>query len=292
VPLAPDNYACYGPIIGFFNGVGMSQRILLTVLIALAVSSCNRKAEGQTVAIVNNEEITASELNNELAKNSGVSAADKDARAAVLQRLIDRKLLVQQAKSDGLDKSPEYLNQLRQLNDELLINMLVSRRLNTSQVPTANEINGFEASRPEMFANREMWTLQQLLYPTPKAPAVIAKIGAASGLDEIAQILTTNGIQFTRQTKKLDTAILPPPIFKQIAALKPGEPFVVPGGEKTLASSIVAREPAALSPDQARQVALAAMKRENAQKIVQDRVKSLRATAKIEYQPGFAPRKS
>lgn len=270
----------------------MSQRILLAVAIALVVSSCNRKAEGQTVAIVNNEEITASELNAELAKNTAVSADDKTARAMVLQSLIDRKLLVQQAKKDGLDKSPEFLNQQRQMNDQLLINMLVGRRLNTAQVPTADEINKFEAGRPEMFANREIWTLQQLLYPIPKDKAVIAKIGAASTIDQIAQILTASGVQFTRETKKLDTAVLPPAIYKQISGLKTGEPFVVPGGDKAIASVIVAREAAALTPEQARQVALAAMKREHAQDIVQDRVKSLRATAKIEYQPGFAPPKS
>ena len=271
----------------------MSQRILLTLVIALAVSSCNRKAEGQTVAIVNNEEITASELNAELAKSSVPAGTDnKDARAAALQNLIDRKLLVQQAKSDGLDKSPEYLNQQRRLNDELLINMLLSRRLNTSQVPSADEINRFEGSRPGMFANREIWTLQQILYPLPKDKAVIAKIGAAQTLDEIGQVLTAAGVQFTRETKKLDTAILPPVIYKQISSIKPGEPFVVPGGDKAIASVIVARDPAPLAADQARQVALTVMKRENAQKIAQDRVKSLRATAKIEYQPGFAPPKN
>ena len=36
-------------------------------------------------------------------------------------------------------------------------------------------------------------------------------------------------------------------------------------------------------------MALAQMRKEQAGKIVQDRVKDLRAKAKIEYQPGFAP---
>jgi EpsD family peptidyl-prolyl cis-trans isomerase len=279
--------------LGFSTGWVMSQRILLMLVIAVAVSSCNRKAEGQTVAIVNNEEITASELNAELAKSPATAGSDsKGVRAAALQGLIDRKLLVQQAKSDGLDKSPEYLNQQRRLNDELLINMLLSRRLNTSQVPSADEINRFEANRPGMFASREIWTLQQLLYPLPKDKAVIAKIGAAQTLDEVAQVLTASGIQFTRETKKLDTAILPPVIYKQISGIKQGEPFVVPGSDKAVASVIVARDPAPLPADQARQVALTVMKRENAQKIIQDRVKSLRTTAKIQYQPGFEPPKS
>jgi len=271
----------------------MRQRILIAIVIALAASSCQKKAEGQTVAIVNNEEITAAELNAELSASGSRAVGDtKEARAAALQRLIDRKLVVQQAKKDGLDKSPEYLNQQRRLNEDLLINMLISRQANTSQVPSADEISRYEAGRPEIFTNREVWSLDQILYPLPKDKAVIAKIAAAKTLDEVAQALTESHSQFTRNSKKLDTAILPHPIYEQISKLPAGEPFIVPGPDRAVASVITAREPAPLSAEQARQVALAALKRENIQKIIQDRVKGLRGSAKIEYQAGFGPPKS
>jgi hypothetical protein len=140
-----------------------------------------------------------------------------------------------------------------------------------------------------MFANRETWTLQQIVYPLPKDKALLARLDAAKSLDEIAQILTASGIQFTRNTRKLDTAVFPHTIYTQIAALQPGTPFIAPGADKAVASVIATREPNLLTPEQARQVALAAMKRDQMQKFVQDRVKGLKATAKIEYQPGFAP---
>ena len=268
----------------------MRQRIIFALIVVLVAPSCQKKAQGQTVAIVNNEEITAGDLNSELTSNSNLAGADtKQARVAVLQKLINRKLLVQQAKSDGLDKSPEFLNQQRRTTDDLLINMLLSKRMNTSQVPSPDEISRFEASRPEVFAGREMWTLSQILYPLPKNPAVIAKIGAAKTLDEVAQVLTSNNIQFTRGTKKIDTAMFPHSIYGQIVALQPGEPFIASNAEKSVASSITAREPAPLSGDQAKGVALNALRRDQVEKIIEDRVKSLRGSAKIEYQPGFAP---
>ena len=40
-----------------------------------------------------------------------------------------------------------------------------------------------------MFANREVWTLNQIIYPLPKDPAVIAKLSAAKTLDEVARAL-------------------------------------------------------------------------------------------------------
>lgn len=270
----------------------MSQRILLTVAIALAVTACNRKAEGQTVAVVNNEEITSSELNAQLNSNSNAATGTtKEARAAALQNLIDRKLLVQQAKKDGIDKSPEYVNRERELNDELLINLLVSRRANTEQLPSADQINAYEASHPQMFANRQIWDLQQIIYPLPKDQSVASKLAATKSLDEVAQVLTAAGLQFTRATRKLDTAVFTPGMYKQLSSVPSGEPFIAPGPDKAVASVITAREPQPLSGDQARQVAVAAIRRDNVQKIIQDRVKDLRGSAKIEYQPGFEPTK-
>jgi EpsD family peptidyl-prolyl cis-trans isomerase len=271
----------------------MRQRFVITLLIALAATSCQKKASGQSVAVVNNEEITASELNDALTSDQSLNGTNaKDARAAELQKLVDRRLLVQQAKSQGLDKSPEFLNQQRRMTEDLLINMLISRQANTASLPTAAEIAQFEASHPGMFAKREVWTLQQVVYPLPKDAAVTAKIAAAKSLDEVTQALTGAGIQFTRNTKQFDTAVLPPNLYSQLGNLAPGEPFIVPGPDKAVASVISARQSAPLNPDQARQLAVSQMRRESVSKLVLDRVKDLKAKAKIEYQPGFGPAKS
>ena len=68
----------------------MRQRIIVTALVALAVTSCQKKASGQTVAVVNGEEITASQLNAELANQQGATGDSKAARNAALQNLINR----------------------------------------------------------------------------------------------------------------------------------------------------------------------------------------------------------
>jgi peptidyl-prolyl cis-trans isomerase C len=271
----------------------MGQRIVLAIVLAVIVSSCEKKATGQAVAVVNNEEITASELNGELAsEHLPVTDTPRDSRAQALQRLIDRHLIAQQARAQGIDKSPEFLNQLRRTTDDLLINMLIARQAGSAHLPSPDEISRYEASRPEMFANREIWTLQQIIYPLPKNSALSAKLAAAKTLDEVAQILTSSGVQFTRGSKQIDSAIFPHAIYAQLAGLKEGEPFIAPGPDKAIASVITARQPAPIAGDQARKVALQVMRREQIAQMVQQRVKSLKATAKIEYQTGFAPPKS
>jgi peptidyl-prolyl cis-trans isomerase C len=276
-------------MMNFSTGWVMKHRIVLALSIACVLSACNRKAEGQTVAVVNKEEITAAELNTELANNGSGGAASQDSRAAALQRIIDRRLLAEQARTDGIDKTPEFLNQQRRMNEELLINMLVSRQASTSQMPSADEINKFEAAHPEVFANHQTWTLQQIIYPTGKDPSLNAKLSSAKTLEEVAQVLTAAGVQFTRAERKVDTSIFPPSVYKQVVGIKDAEPFIVPGPDKAVASVVTAREPAPIPPDQARTLALNGLKQQKVQQTVQDRLKNLRASAKIEYQNGFAP---
>lgn len=269
----------------------MGQRIVFAIVLAFIVSSCEKKPGGQTVAVVNNEEITAADLNAELS-NANVSPGDasKDVRAQALQRLIDRRLLAQQAKSDGIDKTPEFLNQERRGTEDLLINMLVSRQTNTQQVPSAADIAKFEGEHPGMFAKREIWTLDQVVYPIPKDPALTARISAAKSLDEVIQALTAAGVQYNRATRPFDSAMMPTALYAQLDHLAPGEPFIAPGPDRVIASVIKARQSAPLNPDQQRQIALSQMKREQVNNVLAQRLKDLKAKAKIEYQPGFGPK--
>lgn len=270
----------------------MNKRVIFALATVAMITACQKKAEGQAVAVVNDEEITAVDLNNELqSANLPESANKQEARAAILQRLVDRKLLVQQARSDKLDRSPEFLTEQRRLTDNLLINMLLSRQLNTAQLPSAEEIAKFEASRPGIFANHQVWTLEQLVYPTIKDPAVLKRVSETKTIQELQQVLTSAGIKFDKGTRQLDTSAFPNEVFARVNSLPSGMPFVVPGGDRTVASVIVSRQPAPQGGAQARTAVLNLMRNEQAQKLLLEKVKAARASAKIEYQKGYEPPK-
>jgi peptidyl-prolyl cis-trans isomerase C len=274
------------------GGLCVRSKIVLAIGLALMASACNKKAEGQTVAIVNGEEITAPELNAELANANLPQGADKnEARARVLQAMIERRLLAQQARADGLDKSPEFLNRQRRMTEDLLIRMLATRQIDTAQLPSNSEIARFQASRPWMFDKRELWNLDQLRFPIPTDAATKTKLDQAKTLDEVAKVLTDARIQFARQKNRLDTAVIPQNIYGQLATAPGGEPFIIPVGNQAVASVIVSSEPAPLTGDQARPIAVAAMRREQAAKLMQNRLTAVRQAAKIEYKEGYAPPK-
>ena len=109
--------------------------------VSLTIAGCQKKAEGQVVAVVNGEEITLTELNAEISELNVPESADKElVRSRVLQRMVDRRLLVQAAKEAGLDRDPEYLTQERRMREQLLVNMYGRKTMDTVKVPDAASI--------------------------------------------------------------------------------------------------------------------------------------------------------
>ena len=270
----------------------MHKQLIFGLAMIVASSGCEKKAEGQSVAIVNNEEITASELNAELANAKIPAGMDqKAARGRVLQTLIDRRLITQEARKDKIDQSPEFINRQRRLNDDLLIGIFANRQLDTVKLPAEAEIAAFEAKQPQVFAKREVWKLGQLQYETPKDEAIINKIRQTKSLDQLAGLLTANGIPFQRGNNQLITSAVPVEMYPRLAALAPGEPFIVPNGGRSVASSITSREPAPLIDAPARTEAVNIIRRQIATQTLQQHLKDLKKTAKIEYKDGFAPPK-
>lgn len=269
----------------------MRYRIFILTA-ALFVSSCDRKAEGQSVVVVNGEEITSSELNSELGMAKLPPGMDKKtATSQLLQAMIDRRLLAQQARADGLDRSPEYLTRHRRATEDLLIGMLAQRKLNSAKLPSPNEVASFEASRPEQFARRELWNIEQILYATPTDPGITKQIAEAQSLEALAQVLTASGIEFSRAKARLNSATVPHNLYEKIVALPVTEPFLVPVGTRSIANVIVSKEPIPLAGDASRPVAVASMRRAEGAKLMEAQLKDLRGKAKIEYKAGFAPKK-
>jgi peptidyl-prolyl cis-trans isomerase C len=255
-----------------------------------SVARLRKKPEGQSVAIVNGEEITVPQLNAQLAAADASPGVDKNqARSRALQALIDRVLLEQQARSEGIDKSPTFLEKQRQLTQEVLIGMLAQRLGGTAQLPSDQDVAQFEESHPQMFAKREMWTLDEIRFQMPASGPIQQQINATHSLAALEDVLKANHIDYTPATARIDSAVVPQDLYGKIIALPAGEPFIVPVGADAVASVITAREAQPVSADQARSLAIAAIRKQQTAILLDNRLKTLRKSAKIQYQPGYAP---
>jgi len=265
----------------------------VSAMALLLLGGCHRKAEGQTVAVVNGDEITIPELNFALGQAKIPDSADKQSvRSQLLEKLIDRRLVAQQARKEDLDKSPEFINRQREATEELLISMLADRRMKAQPLPSDRDVTTFINDNPQMFAKRETWTVDQVYYLIPKNPQFPGEINNTKSIDEIIGVLQKYKAKFARKTSDLDTALVAPPIYKRVSEMTVAEPFVIPSGDRAVATYILSRKPNPLLGDEAKPIALAVIRKNQTEKSLKDTVKSLRSSAKIEYQSGFAPKKS
>lgn len=263
------------------------------VTLALITGGCAKKVGGQVVAIVNGQEVTQQELNAELNGATIPPTADRKAiMSQLLQRVIERKLLVAKAKKDGLDQSPTYLAQVQRTTDGILVDLLATKVGKGLPLPTASAADAFIAQNSTLFGGRKRYQLDQIVFPGTKDPALIKKLSAAKTMAEIEAALTSSGVPFQSGSNAMDTAALPPPVAAQIAALPPGEPFLVPQNGQIIASVIRSSESVPVNTEQARPVATTLLRRQGVQKALADQLKAEQKIAKIEYGPGFGPPKT
>lgn len=268
-----------------------SGRLIGVCAIAvLTLSACKREATGQVAAVVNGEEITLAELNQEIGGGQLPENVDKKAiQQATLQKIIDRRLVAQVAREEGIDKQPEYLARERQAEEMLLIQMFGQKLNRASLVPESAAVDKYIADNPNMFADRTLYRLDRIRFAMPSDPKQLQAIKDDHTMDAVAAKLTSMGIKFERSLGSLDSAQLPKEIMARITALPPGEPFALPEGGGVTVAVITASQPRPLVGAEARPVALERLRMQNLESTLADRLKAARAAAKIQYQDGFSP---
>lgn len=268
---------------------GFGKVAYVSLVAALLVTSgCGKKATGQVVAVVNGDEITLDELNAELnSVNLPPSADKKLAMRQLLQQVVDRRLLAQTAKEQGLDRDPAYVTQQRRMNEDLLVRMYAKKSADTIPVPTAAEIDKYIAEHPLVFGSRTRYKLDQIRFEMPADPSKLKALESDHSMDAIMTRLTSMGIKFQRGNSALDSGSVAPAALKQVTSLPPGEPFITPAGRQIAVSVITGTEPLAVPEVQIRPLAVQALRNETLNKIGETRLKEARAKGKIEYQSGY-----
>lgn len=269
-----------------------SKRTMAATAVAILflVTGCDKSATGQVAAVVNGEEISLQELNAELEGMQLPPNVDKKlVMRQLLQKVVDRRLLAQTAKEDGLDRDPAYITQQRKLNEELLVSLYAKKAADSIRIPDPATVDKYIGDHPAMFAERKRFKVDQIQFDIPGDLQKLKEFESDHSLAAIADRLTAMGMAFQRGSGTLDSGGMPASLLQSINALPAGEPFIVPAGGKVIANVITAVEPIAVPQDQARQMAVQAIRNEKLSKIGETRLKEARAKAKIEYQPGYSP---
>jgi len=255
----------------------------------LITAGCNRHnaPSGQTIATVNDGEITTSDLQLEMANVP--PGERKQAQPLVIKTLVDRKVLAEYAKTQGMDHNPDFILQLRRTTELMLAEKAAQQIAASARQPiSTGEINQYLDDHPDIASNRRVLTLEQLTFPLPNK-AVATELKPAKTINDVIVVLQRHNVKFTRAQPQVDTAGLPDDLNSKLDALQPSEPLIILNSPNSTANVVADSKPMPLDGDAAADAARQRIAMKQTNDAIQQRGLALRQQAKISYAEGYAP---
>jgi peptidyl-prolyl cis-trans isomerase C len=232
---------------GVSRALGMPMRIhsvgASIAMACLALAGCQPSAKaptGQVAATVNGQEITQKQIDTELAGTQlgGDPHALEAARRQALQSIIARKLLAKAARDQGLDKTPEFAVREQGQTEAILAQALEAKLVNAVPQPTADDAQDFMRKYPDVFAERKIFTVDQIRFMPPPGSNVLRELHPLNTLEDVEAVLNREKIPFQRSLERLDAVGADPSVIAQIVKLPPNEVFIMPSRAGVSASQI------------------------------------------------------
>jgi EpsD family peptidyl-prolyl cis-trans isomerase len=269
------------------------------LMASIAIGGCgmiggDKAPEGQVVATVNGEEITITELNRELAGASPANPEQrKAAEQAALESIITRKLVAQASKDQKLDKTPIFAQQELQAKEAMLVGAMQRKIASTVVAPTRAEAEKYVADHPNMFANRRVMVVDQIVVAQFK-PELMKEFEPMTTLEQIEAVLVRENLDFQRTTTVLDTLNAPEDLTKTLATLPPNEVFIFPRGSAVFVNQIRENRVMPFVGDRAVNYAMAGLKSQRTQEALSKQLEAIRkgGEAEIVYNEKYKPTKT
>ncbi|MFT3802112.1 MAG: EpsD family peptidyl-prolyl cis-trans isomerase [Burkholderiaceae bacterium] len=271
--------------------------MLAALMLIAAISGCSQDDKppaGQVVAKVNDTEITVHQLNQLLQRMPGVTEANQaSARREALRRLVDSELLQQQAVAAKLDRKPEVLQALQASRTDVLAGAYLQTVLARIEAPSDEECARFYRERPELFAQRKVARLSEIVLNGRSLPIEELNrfLAGARSVDDVRNWLSQRNatpVATAASTRSSDQ--LPIDAARLMATIKAGQFFAYPNGANVTIAQVESVTAAPLSEAAARPAIRNFLLQQRRNEAGKQEVERLRAMARIdETLAGDAP---
>jgi EpsD family peptidyl-prolyl cis-trans isomerase len=273
------------------------SRPLLSALCAavlLMLAACGKADEGapaqasQVAAKVGSSEISVHQINQALSRtplNANSKDAVQAASRAVLERLIDQQLAVDQATEQKLHRSPEVVAQLEAARREVLARAYLQQVTAASPKPTPEEIRQYYQEHPALFSERRVFNLQELRISnaTPVMDALQAMAREGRRMDDVVALLRERGVAFTGGSATRAAEQVPLDLLPKLHALQDGQSLVVPVGDNATFIRVVASRSMPVTQEAAAPGIAQFLGNQRAAEVMGNEIKRLRAATTVTY---------
>lgn len=218
-------------------------KVAVGTFVALAIGAgltgCGDKSNdskaSQSLVRVNGKEITVHQLNEELARANIQPAQKDEASKQILNALVDRQLLEQAALKAKVDRDPNVMQAIERAKSQIIAQAYLQGRVANIAKPEKAEIEAFYKDSPQLFSNRKLVEMEQLLIDSRHVGEEFkSALGGFKTLQEVAVWLDAKGIQYDRGEVARSVAELPPQIAERLKDARRGQLFVIGMGPRTM----------------------------------------------------------
>ena len=149
------------------------------------------KKEGKVLAEVNSGSITTGDFDRELKNLPEYLKAMADTpqgRKEMLDTMVIRELILQQASKDGLDKGPEIEEKLQDLRKRLVVESFLKKKVEVESKVSDEDMKKFYEQNKDKFKSGEQIKASHILVKTEKeAKELLGKLKAGGNFEELAK---------------------------------------------------------------------------------------------------------
>jgi EpsD family peptidyl-prolyl cis-trans isomerase len=276
-------------------GAAVRRWLPLVALAAAALlTGCGEKKEraaSQTAAKVNKDEVTVHQINFVLQQQRNLRPEQMDAASKqILERLIDQQLAVQRADDLKLDREPRVVQQLEAVRREVLARAYLEKVGEAAAKPTPEEVRKYYEEKPALFSDRRIYSIQEIAIEAApeKVQALRDQLAASKNVNEFVEYLKANDYKFSGNQAVRAAEQLPLNSLEAMARMKDGQAAMVPTPSGVQVVVLAGSRSQPVTEEQARPAIEQYLLNDRRRKLVEEDMKSLRASAKIEYLGNFA----
>lgn len=218
---------------------GVDKLVLILVIFGLLTACGKKNSEekaSQSIVRVNGDEITMLQLNEELRRANVQADRQEETSKQITQKLMDRQLLVQEALKAKLDRNPRVMQVIEGAKMQILAQAYLEGKVATLAKPTEVEVADYRDKHPDIFANRKIYIMEELVFtvPTESAQEFLALSDAAKTIEDVSKWLELHQLKYARAQAAHAAESLPPELLSKLSKMVVGDLVFVNNNDRSV----------------------------------------------------------
>jgi peptidyl-prolyl cis-trans isomerase C len=213
------------------------------------------------------------------------SGQQEAAGKQITQRLLDRQLLVQEALKTKLDHNPRVVQAFENAKMQILAQAYLESKVSSIAKPTDAEIADYHANHPDIFANRKIYVMDELVFAVD--PSIAQELqslsDSAKTLEDVTKWLGAHQIKYGHAKAAHAAESLPPELLTKLSKMVVGDVIFINTNGRTIVGRMAEIKELPISEKDSKPLIERILSGQKRKQTAEAEIARLRTAAKIEY---------